>query len=81
MKGWLIGRGWNLERTHVLGDLLAEVEIHGVTLEWFGTDAEILTETFIHARYPSDEPIPSLEETNAIFRNIERLFSELGVNL
>ena len=81
MKGWLIERGWNLERTHVLGDLLAEVKAHGVALEWFANDAETLSKAFLHMRYPSDTVVPSLRDVEDIIVRIERLFSQLEVNL
>lgn len=81
LKGWLIERGWNLERTHLLGDLLAEVEAQGVALDWFATDAEALSRAFLHMRYPSDTVVPSLGDVEEIITQIERLFSQLGVNL
>ncbi len=80
-KGWLIERGWKLERTHALADLLAEVEVHGVPLRWFADDADTLSKAFWLMRYPSDEPTPSIAESETIFSNTERLFSELGITL
>ena len=81
MKGWLIECGWRLVKTHSLPDLTAEVAERGVVLDWFEADANLLTEASIYAGYPGDNAIPSQEETEAIASNVERLFSELGINL
>ena len=81
LKGWLIERGWKLERTHALTDLLAEVEVHGINLPWFADSADTLMKAFLLMRYPSEEPVPSEREVEALIVRIERLYSELGVTL
>ena len=81
LKGWLVERGWKLERTHALQDLLAEAGDHGIDLQWFADAAETLMRAFFFMRYPSDEPVPTVSEVETLLRRIERLFSELGINL
>ena len=81
LKGWLVERGWKLERTHALQELLGEAGDHGIDLQWFADAAETLMRAFFFMRYPSDEPVPSASEVEALIRRIERLFSELGINL
>jgi hypothetical protein len=40
LKGWLIGRGWHLIKTHTLTLLQTEAQLHGLDLEWFTPSAE-----------------------------------------
>ena len=81
LKGWLIEQGWKLERTHLLGDLLAEIRTRGVVLDWFADDAAALSKGFLLMRYPNEELVPSESEVAEFIANIERLFTELGVTL
>ena len=58
LKAYLISKGWRLERTHRLPELLAEAEAHDETLvEYRRACADIAT-YYWWDRYPQQEPPP-----------------------
>lgn len=80
LKGWLIGRGWHLIKTHEIDDLCTEVDRRGVRLDWF-TDRKVLTKAFFQSRYPGPDNFLTRSEVEEMAGRIERLFSELSVDL
>lgn len=79
IKGHLIGRGWNLQKTHDLDLLLHELRSAGVDCSWFNEAAEALTAEYIADRYPgfNDEP-PDATELRGFVQDTRRLFEELS---
>lgn len=55
LKGWLIGNGWKLERTHDLGQLIQAANGYSVEFEAFADFADDLTQQFWLQHYPGDE--------------------------
>jgi HEPN domain-containing protein len=52
LKGFLIRKGWRLERIHDLEDLLDHAIDHDSTLEVFRSLCQEVTEYYIEERYP-----------------------------
>jgi len=55
LKGWLIGHGWQLERTHDLGKLIQSASAYSAGFERFMDFGEDLTQQFWLQHYPGDE--------------------------
>lgn len=59
LKGFLLSRGWRLEKTHNVGYLLATAERHDASLSKYRDVCGLVTEAYVAARYPGtdhDEP-------------------------
>ncbi len=56
LKGYLIGRGWRLERTHDLEDLLDYAVDHNKEFGEFRGLCQVVTEYYIEERYPLLKP-------------------------
>jgi HEPN domain-containing protein len=52
LKGYLIGKGWKLERTHDLEELLDHAVDHDAQFEVFRPLCQEVTEYYIEQRYP-----------------------------
>ncbi|HDZ77423.1 MAG TPA: HEPN domain-containing protein [Candidatus Omnitrophica bacterium] len=52
LKGYLLGRGWNLKRTHDLIDLLNEAVHYEPQFEKFRSLCGTATEYYVEDRYP-----------------------------
>lgn len=52
LKGFLIARGWDLEKTHDLSYLLGEAREHEESLEAFTDLCAVATEAYLEHRYP-----------------------------
>ena len=58
LKAYLIARGWRLQRTHILVDLLEEAELHDALLgDYHATCVDAAT-YYYWDRYPQQEPPP-----------------------
>ena len=68
LKGYLLSRGWTLERIHDLPVLLDEAVKHTPELEAFRTLCEEVTVFYFVARYPFPVTPPAREEVEDIFR-------------
>ena len=55
LKGYLIARGWKLERIHDLNRLLDEAARHEAGFRHFAPLAQSLTEQFWAQHYPGDD--------------------------
>jgi HEPN domain-containing protein len=82
LKGWLIGRGWHLIKTHTLTLLQTEAQLHGLDLEWFTPSAERLTDLYFTDRYVdiAPDPEPTEEEIRAMAADVEKLLGILKNN-
>jgi HEPN domain-containing protein len=79
LKGWLIGKGWPLVKTHTLGRLLAEALALGLDLDWFSATAERLTDLYFTDRYVdiAPDPEPTDSELIGLHSDVELLISIL----
>jgi HEPN domain-containing protein len=73
LKGYLIGRGWTLVRTHDLARLVAEAANHDARFAAFHGLAEALTEQFWEQHYPGGD----LTEVGADYPELRRQAGEL----
>ena len=55
LKGYLIAKGWRLERTHYLDVLIEEAATHDSRFEPFMDLAEDLTQQFFAQHYPGSD--------------------------
>jgi len=81
LKGDLVGRGWNLERTHDLQHLCDKLaEFDGVRSEQLQTTVDDLAEAYTEDRYPGfdfdDED--DWDELTALLSNVEAYRLLLG---
>ena len=58
LKAYLISRGWRLERTHRLPELLAEAEAHDETLREYRKACADIATYYWWDRYPQRDPTP-----------------------
>lgn len=79
LKGWLIGQGWALVKTHSLGRLQAEALAHGLNLEWFTATAERLSDLYFTDRYVdiAPDPEPTAPELARLFADVNQLLATL----
>ncbi len=78
LKGWLIGCGWELEKTHNLNKLLVIMKKFAGDADWFTASADTLTTSYVLLRYPfSSDDFPSLAEATLLFAETEKLLSQL----
>jgi len=73
LKGYLLSRGWTLERIHDLPALLDEAVKHAPELEAFRTLCEEVTAFYFVARYPFPVEPPVKEEVEDIFQRAHKL--------
>jgi HEPN domain-containing protein len=84
LKGFLLGKGWRLKRTHDLVDLLNEAVHYESSFEKFRPFCIRVTECYIEDRYPfsvvselnKEEVETALKETKEFVRFINGLTSE-----
>jgi HEPN domain-containing protein len=81
LKGWLIGRGWDLIKTHDLARLLVEVRDRHPAFDpaWFEPAAHRLTQIYFTDRYvdESPDPEPDAAEARDLHDQVERLLGAL----
>ncbi len=79
LKGWLIGQGWNLVKTHTLSLLQTEAGRRGLDLAWFTSTAERLTDLYFSDRYvdAASDPEPDAEEISQMYADVEKLIATL----
>lgn len=76
LKGYLISRGWKLERIHDLNRLLDEAAVHDPKFRTFAPLAQSLTEQYWAQHYPGDD----LEDVGADYSTLSKEAGEL-INL
>lgn len=79
LKGWLIGRGWTLVKTHDLERLCKEVRSYGFDVSWFEPSSIRLRQLYFTDRYVDDSPDsePDPAECLRLLADVERLVNEL----
>jgi HEPN domain-containing protein len=79
MKGWLIGQGWTLVKTHDLERLCNEVQQHGVDVSWFLPSSTRLRRLYFTDRYFDASPDlePDEAECLQLLAEVEQLVSAL----
>jgi HEPN domain-containing protein len=75
LKGWLIGTGWSLVKTHDLERLMHDCAAYGVDLAWCLPSARRLKRLYLTDRYvdESPDPEPDVAETGRLLADVERL--------
>ena len=58
LKAYLIARGWRLERTHILAELLEEAELHDALLGDYSATCVDAATYYYWDRYPQQDPPP-----------------------
>ncbi len=78
-KGWLIGQGWTLIKTHDLERLALEMGLRGMDVSWFSCAAVRLRQLYFSDRYVDDSPDPEPDEAECrrLLADVERLLSNL----
>ena len=61
-KGWLIGQGWSLAKTHDLERLANEITRRGLDVSWFQSSGIRLRQLYFTDRYVDDSPDPDPDE-------------------
>ena len=79
LKGWLIGHGWTLVKTHALVRLAIECDRYGCDLAWFDATADRLSRLYFTDRYVDDSPDPDVDaaEIAGLLADVERLHTLL----
>lgn len=78
LKGWLIGKGWKLVKTHDLGQLAQQAAKYAQDWDWFLDDAEALTKWYFEARYPGfSDPPPDIAEGERLYTQTKKLLAQL----
>lgn len=79
LKSWLIGRGWDLIKTHDLQRLLNECAMLGSDFAWFQPSAVRLQALYFSDRYVDDspDPEPDTTEVRGLLADVEKLFARL----
>jgi len=73
LKGFLLSRGWTLERIHDLPALLDEAVTHFPELEIYRALCEEATAFYFEARYPFPVEPPTREEVEALLRTAQEM--------
>lgn len=78
-KGWLIGQGWPLIKTHDLERLANEIGLRGLDASWFRPAAIRLRQLYFTDRYVDDSPDPEPDpaECGQLLADVERFIADL----
>lgn len=77
LKGFLIARGWRLQRTHNLSLLLDEVVAFLPNLEQFRSLCQEVSAFYVEERYPLSLEPPTSEELQPLLRQAQELVNQL----
>ena len=66
LKGWLVGQGWSLIKTHDLSRLALEVKLHGIDLTAHQAHLLRLSRLYFIDRYLDDSSEPEADAAEAI---------------
>ncbi len=79
LKGWLIGQGWSLVKTHDLERLANECLVYGVDLAFFLPAGRRLRQLYLTDRYMDDspDPEPDMTECETLLQELDRLLEIL----
>ncbi|MCX6879319.1 MAG: HEPN domain-containing protein [Verrucomicrobia bacterium] len=80
LKGWLIGNGWSLVKTHDLERMIHEAATYGENLGWCIPTAVRLRQLYFTERYVDDspDPDPDAAQCQAMHHDIQRLLATLN---
>lgn len=73
LKGYLIGKGWKLVKTHDLKQLLDEAVKHNPQFNDYYDLLDVLTEYYFEERYPLGESEVTIEEIKDNLKESEKL--------
>ncbi len=79
MKGWLIGQGWTLVKTHDLERLCREIGQQGIDVSWFLPSSVRLRQLYFTDRYVDDSPDPEPDKAECLqlLTDVEQLVGAL----
>jgi HEPN domain-containing protein len=79
IKGWLIGRGWSLVKTHDLRRLVLEAAALGMDIRWFEASGVRLLQLYFTDRYVDDSADPEADavEMGCLPADVEKLYAQL----
>lgn len=78
LKGFLIARGWRLQRTHNLSLLLDEAVAFVPSLERFRSLCQEVSAFYVEERYPLSMQPPSREELEQLLQQAQQLIRLLA---
>lgn len=77
LKGFLLTKGWKLQRTHDLRALLEEASRHEPSLRKFRRLCAEVTAYYVQNRYPFFGARPEKEEVEANFQEAQELVAQI----
>lgn len=78
LKGYLLGRGWPVKRTHDLVHLLEEALKYDQHFEKFREACRLVSQYYVEQRYPFPYPSgPSREALQAAITNIKQMVTHI----
>jgi len=78
LKGYLIGKGWKLIKTHDLKELLNEAVKYDNRFSNFYVLAEKLSQYYVEVKYPFSKVLVSMEEVKADYETVKELLKIIG---
>lgn len=75
LKGYLIGKGWRLIKTHDLKQLLDEAIRYNEVFKSYYDLLDMITEYYFEERYPFGETGISIEEIKENFEKVKKLIA------
>jgi len=81
LKGYLIGNGWKLVKTHDLKQLLDEAVKHNSQFNDYYDLLDVLTEYYFEERYPFGETEITIEEIKDNLKESEKLIKLIKKDL
>ena len=82
LKGYLLSKGWELQRIHDLVDLLNEVVTYNKSFDRYRSACEQITEYYTEERYPFLETSElTEEEIEGALNEVKSLRDEIRANL
>jgi HEPN domain-containing protein len=80
LKGWLIGKHWDLVKTHDLERMIHETAGYGEDLAWCIPTAVRLRQLYFTERYVDDspDPEPDYAQCHAMHHDIQHLLTILN---
>jgi HEPN domain-containing protein len=77
LKGYLLSKGWALERIHDLPALLDEAAKHFTELEAYRAFCEEVTSFYFEARYPFPAQPPTRREAKILLRQAQEMARQI----
>ncbi len=78
LKGYLIGKGWKLQKIHDLEVLISEASRNDNTFRAFLDFARVISAVYVESRYPAGPPREySMEQVSDWLEQTERLITRI----